>query len=114
VGQGRLSLEDSVEKWLPGVVDGNGYDGSQITIRELLQHTSGIFDYTTDPVIQNLLIDPDYFNQQRFKHYSPQDLINIALAHPPLFAPGTGWQYSSTNYVILGQVIKAVTGNSWI
>lgn len=114
VGAGRLSLDDSVEKWLPGVVDGNGYDGSQITIRELLQHTSGIFDYTTDPIFVAPLVSADSFNATRFKHYSAQDVIAIALAHPPLFAPGTSWTYSSTNYVLLGQVIHAVTGNSWI
>jgi D-alanyl-D-alanine carboxypeptidase len=45
VGEGRLSLDDSVERWLPGVVAGNGNDGRKITVRELLQHTSGIANY---------------------------------------------------------------------
>jgi D-alanyl-D-alanine carboxypeptidase len=48
VGEGRLSLDDTVEHWLPGVVSGNGNDGSAITVRQLLQHTSGLFDYTAD------------------------------------------------------------------
>src|SRR5882762_4319933 len=43
VGEGKLSLDDSVEKWLPGVIQGNGYNGNNITVRELLQHTSGIY-----------------------------------------------------------------------
>jgi D-alanyl-D-alanine carboxypeptidase len=114
VGAGRLSLEDSVEKWLPGVIDGNGYDGSRVTIRELLQHTSGIFDYTEDATFQDTLGSAAAFDATRFKHYSPQDVIAIALAHPPLFPPGTGWHYASTNYVLLGQVIKAVTGHTWV
>lgn len=48
VGEGRLSLDDTVEHWLPGVVSGNGNDGSKIAVRQLLQHTSGLFDYTAD------------------------------------------------------------------
>ena len=45
-GENRLNLDDSIEKWLPGVIQGNGYDGNQITIRQILNHTSGIADYT--------------------------------------------------------------------
>ena len=48
VGEGRLSLDDTVDHWLPGVVSGNGNDGSRITVRQLLQHTSGLFNYTAD------------------------------------------------------------------
>ena len=48
VGEGRLSLDDSVQRWLPGVVSGNGNDGRKITVRELLQHTSGLANYTDD------------------------------------------------------------------
>ncbi|MGH7204378.1 MAG: serine hydrolase domain-containing protein [Candidatus Levyibacteriota bacterium] len=112
-GEGKLSLDDSVEKWLPGVVDGNGYDGSKITVRELLQHTSGIFDYTTDSGFEATFLTPEEFLANRTHHYEPRDLINIALSHPPVFAPGTNWSYSNTNYIIAGEVIKAVTGNTW-
>ncbi len=45
VGENRLQLDDPIEKWLPGLVQGNGYDGNQITIRQLLNHTSGIAEY---------------------------------------------------------------------
>ena len=45
-GENRLNLDDSIEKWLPGVIQGNGYDDKQITIRQLLNHTSGIANYT--------------------------------------------------------------------
>lgn len=44
-GENRLNLDDSIEKWMPGVIQGNGYDGNQITIRQILNHTSGIADY---------------------------------------------------------------------
>lgn len=45
VGENRVQLDDSIEKWLPGLIQGNGYDGNQITIRQLLNHTSGIAEY---------------------------------------------------------------------
>ena len=45
-GENRLNLDDSIEKWIPGVIQGNGYDDKQITIRQLLNHTSGIANYT--------------------------------------------------------------------
>jgi D-alanyl-D-alanine carboxypeptidase len=47
--EGKLGLDDTVEEWLPGLVTGNGYDGRKITIRQLLNHTSGIFNYGNDP-----------------------------------------------------------------
>jgi D-alanyl-D-alanine carboxypeptidase len=102
VGERKLSLDDSVEHWLPGLVP----NGSDITIRELLNHTSGIYNYTDDRGFsQKQLADPTHI-------WSPRDLIAIATSHPPLFAPGTGWSYSNTNYVILGLVVEAVTGTT--
>ncbi|MFJ9472941.1 serine hydrolase domain-containing protein [Streptomyces caniferus] len=47
--EGRLSLDDTVETWLPGLVQGNGYDVSKIILRQLLNHTSGLANYTEDP-----------------------------------------------------------------
>ncbi len=113
VGEGKLKLEDSVEKWLPGEIQGNGYDGNKITIRQLLQHTSGVFDYTSDPEFSATLSTREDFMANRYHRYTPDDLIDIALSHPPTFEPGAGWSYSNTGYVIIGKVIKAVTGNSW-
>ncbi|WP_406376409.1 beta-lactamase family protein [Streptomyces sp. NBC_00647] len=102
--EGRLSLDDTVEHWLPGVVRGNGNDGSGITIRQLLQHTSGIHDdlpgYTT----------PTEYFQQRHQVYGPEQLVARAMSHAPDFPPGEGWQYSNTGYVLLGTVIHKVTG----
>lgn len=113
VSEGKLSLNDSVEHWLPGLLNGNGYNGSAITVRQLLQHTSGIFDYTSDEGFFSTLDTPQSFKANRFKTYTPNQLISIAKSHPPVFAPGTSWEYSSTNYIIVGQIIKAVTGKSW-
>ncbi|MEU6279939.1 serine hydrolase domain-containing protein [Streptomyces sp. NPDC047028] len=104
----RLSLDDSVERWLPGAVDANGYDGSKITIRELLNHTSGLPDYAQDTSFSlNYAL-----NTQPDRAWPPQSLVDIGLAqHKPTGAPGEKWAYSNTNYVLAGMVIKAVTGN---
>ncbi|MEU6013848.1 serine hydrolase domain-containing protein [Streptomyces sp. NPDC047515] len=100
----RLSLADTVDHWLPGVVRGKGNDGSRITIRQLLQHTSGIHDdlpgYTT----------PEEYYQQRHDVHSSERLVSRAMAHAPDFSPGKGWGYSNTGYVLLDMVIRKATG----
>ena len=98
---GRLSLTDSVQKWLPGVVTGHGYDPAKITIRELLQQTSGLRDYTSDPQF----LTP----QNLAKAWQPQQLVDIALREGP---PVHGWLYSNTNYILLGMIIQKATGKS--
>ncbi|GAA1976170.1 serine hydrolase domain-containing protein [Kitasatospora viridis] len=107
VGERRLSLDDPVERWLPGVVAGNGNDGRAITVRQLLQHTSGLHDDY-----------PDYtsaadFQQHRYDTYTPEQLVARAMRHRPDFPPGTAWGYSNTDYVLLGMIIQRVTGDSW-
>jgi D-alanyl-D-alanine carboxypeptidase len=100
VGEGRLGLNDSVERWLPGLVPG----GDAINVRQLLNHTSGIFNYTDDPeFINDLITDP-------LRTLTPEELVAVAIAYPPLFEPGTSWSYSNTNYILAGLIIQAVTG----
>ncbi|MER5428502.1 serine hydrolase domain-containing protein [Streptomyces sp. NPDC002588] len=103
--EGRLSVDDTVDQWLPGVVRGNGNDGSRITVRQLLRHTSGIHDdlpgYTT----------PAEYHQQRHDVYGPEQLVARAMAHPPDFPPGEGWAYSNSGYVLLGMIIQRATGH---
>lgn len=110
VGEGRLSLDDTVERWLPGLVTGNGNDGGRITVRQVLQHTSGLYNYTND--LAGLSTEEGYL-AHRFDHYEPEELVAIALKHEPLFAPGTRWDYSNTNYILAGMIIEKVTGRSW-
>lgn len=106
VGEHRLSLDDPVEKWLPGMVRGSGNDGSKISIRQLLNHTSGIWD----PTVERSFWAP-YLDQHDRDHiYPPRQVIAAAVAHAPDFAPGTSWGYSNTNYLLAGLVIEAVTG----
>lgn len=102
VGEGEVELDAPVERYLPGLVRGNGYDGARITVRQLLQHTSGMADYLAD-----VLADPDANNHP----WRPAELVELGLGHPPLFAPGAGWEYSNTGYIVLGMLVEAVTGN---
>ena len=101
VAEHRLALGDTIARWLPGLVPGGG----GITVQELLQHTSGIYSYTNDPgFLQALAADPT-------RVWQPAELVRIAVAHPPLFPPGTAFAYSNTDYVLLGLIIHAVTGH---
>ncbi|MFI0452046.1 serine hydrolase domain-containing protein [Actinomadura sp. 6N118] len=111
---GELSLDDSVERWLPGVVRGTGYHPEKITIRRLLNHTSGIFNYNNDEGFRARYAG-DEFDKNRYTRVAPRELVNIALAHPAVFQPGDPgrWEYSDTNYILAGMVIEKVTGNSY-
>ncbi|WP_411148411.1 serine hydrolase domain-containing protein [Streptomyces sp. A30] len=111
--EGRLSLDDTVDKWLPGLVHGNGHDGRRITLRRLLNHTSGIFNYTDDDTFVRTYFLRDGFFKHRFDDRTPQDLIAIAMSHKPDFAPGTSWNYSNTNYALAALVIEKATGRPY-
>ena len=103
VSEGRLSLEDTVEQWLPGLVP----NGDGITIRQLLNHTSGLFDYENDPRV----FEP-YINGDLSFHWAPRELVRIAVSHEPLFEPGAMQSYSNTGYILAGLIIKAATENT--
>lgn len=114
VSQGKLSLSDTVDRWVPGLINANGNDGKRITVKQLLQHTSGLPDYTETDAFFNTITSAQAFESVgKDKVYTSQDLINLAMTLPPVFAPGSGWSYSNTNYVVAGLIIKAATGNAW-
>jgi D-alanyl-D-alanine carboxypeptidase len=101
VAEGRVGLGDTVERWLPGLVPGGG----AITVRQLLAHTGGLSDYLDDPrPLAPYLAGDDGFR------WPPVRLVRIAVSHPPLFAPGTGWSYSNTGYVLLGLIAERADG----
>jgi D-alanyl-D-alanine carboxypeptidase len=108
VAEGELELSDPVERWLPGVVTGNGNDGRKITIRQLLQQTSGLYNYSLD--IYPSLATPEDYRRNRWQTATPSELVAIAMRHAPT---DQTWTYVNTNYVLAGLVIKAVTGNDW-
>ena len=96
--RGSLRLDDPVERWLPGVVP----NGATMSLRRLLNHTSGLFDYSLDPRLTEAMYS-------RPTLWRPLELVAVGTSHPPLFAPGAGWGYSNTNYVLLGLVVQAAT-----
>ncbi|MDL4772435.1 serine hydrolase domain-containing protein [Actinomadura xylanilytica] len=101
----RLGLDDPVERHLPGVVP----DGGHITVRQLLDHTSGLHDYMSEPGYST----NRWRGADRFRSYTSAQLLKVAFAKPPNFPPGTQWRYSNTNYVVLGQLIEKITGRPY-
>lgn len=97
--EGLLSLEDSLHQWVQPFEHVNDH----ITIRQLLQHTSGIYDLFQHPNFQQQM------NFQPLTIWEPETVLNTFLLPPP-FAPGTSWGYSSSNYLLLGLIIEAATG----
>ncbi|WP_223884724.1 serine hydrolase domain-containing protein [Micromonospora craniellae] len=105
VDEGRLGLDDPIGQRLPEIVPGEL--GDQVTVRMLLNHTSGIGNYT------NAMIDSyAAINRMQVTTYAPADLVAMGLALPPTNAPGAEFSYSNTNYILAGLLVEAVTGNS--
>ncbi|MEE1802577.1 serine hydrolase [Streptomyces sp. JV176] len=111
-GEGRIDLDDTVESRLPGVVRGNGNDGRALTVRQLLNHTSGLFNYSADRDFGDQVFS-EKFLENRYNTWTARQLVDIALAHRPDFAPGTDWKYSNTNYVLAGMIVEKVTGRPY-
>ena len=102
VDQGVISLDH----FLNQIIATNIPDADKITIKHLLNMTSGLFDYTKDTsFIATLANNP-------LKKWAPQELINIAISHTPYNAPGLKWHYSNTNYIVLGLIIEQIIGIS--
>ncbi|MFE6867967.1 serine hydrolase domain-containing protein [Kitasatospora sp. NPDC057692] len=103
VGEGKVELDAPIERYLPGLVRGEGIDGRAITVRQLLQHTSGLPNFTDE-------IFEEVFGAGRHRYYQPRELLDMGLSRKALFAPGTGWSYSNTNYILAGLLVEKVTG----
>jgi D-alanyl-D-alanine carboxypeptidase len=107
--EGILSLDDMLSDWLPEQAAAIP-NGDQVTLRQLAQHTSGIWDYG-DPILDESAIDPDKLVQG----YTPQELVQYAIDNgTPDFAPGEEgqWNYSNTGYILLGEVIEKAAADS--
>ena len=101
VEEGELSLDDPVSKYVDGVPNGD-----RITIANLSEMRSGLYSYTTDPAFNETLDDePD-------KAWTPEELLEIAFSSPVNADPGTEFEYSNTNTVLLGVIIEQLTGQS--
>jgi D-alanyl-D-alanine carboxypeptidase len=101
VGERKLSLTDTVEHWLPGLVP----NGDKIILRELLNHTSGLAEYDDAALEAKIASNPT-------KAWTPRQLIAHATAKKPDFAPGARWSYSNTGYVLAGLIVEKATGHS--
>ena len=93
----KLRLGDRISKYVSGVPNGNN-----ITLAELLEMRSGLYDYTSSPKMAGFL------DNQPTKAWTPWELLAISFAHPPNFPPGTAYEYSNTNYALLGLVAEKV------
>ncbi|WP_327130688.1 beta-lactamase family protein [Streptomyces sp. NBC_01343] len=101
VDQGEVGLDDPVSRYVSGVPGGDS-----ITLRQLADMRSGLFDYTTDKKwLDGLRADPH-------RTYTPRQLVDVAFGHPPNFKPGAKWEYSNTNTVLLGMLVEKVSGQS--
>lgn len=97
--QGLLSLDDTIDQWFDGVTYGD-----QITVRMLANMTSGIGNFTLNPAWQEAFFgDTD-------RVFDPHEIVAYGTEMEPSFEPGAGWEYSNTNYVMLGLIVEAVTG----
>lgn len=111
VDQGRLALDDPITRHLPGVylktLRDDGYEPRRITVRMLLQHTAGLFDFaSSDPYMTTVFGD--------IRHrWTRLEQVRFAMEHgDPLFPAGAGYAYSDTGYNLLGEIIERVTGQS--
>ncbi len=107
VAQHKVNLDTAATRYLPhGVLPAN----SVITVRQLLNHTSGLYDYTND-----LLTGDTVTGYQKFRYqtYKPQALVADALKHGQQFKPGSQYSYSNTNFVVLGMLVEHITGKPY-
>jgi D-alanyl-D-alanine carboxypeptidase len=102
VGEGKVNLDGPIEAYLPGLVRGDGIDGRNITVRQLLQHTSGLPNYTA-------FLANGYLPYQH-RYFEPRQMLDLALARKADFPPGARFEYSNTNYVVAGLLVESVTG----
>ncbi|MER6312388.1 serine hydrolase domain-containing protein [Streptomyces sp. NPDC001581] len=106
--KGRMGLDRPVGDYVPELLPGER--GRKVTVRMLLNHTSGIDDYIADAFPSLQQGSTDSLDDNRFRTVRPAELIGYGVARPQLFEPGTAWAYSNTNYLLLGEVLRKVTG----
>jgi D-alanyl-D-alanine carboxypeptidase len=113
VAEGRIGLDAPAADYLPEF----GLD-RRITVRMLLQHTSGVFNHTGDfdrdgTFVPGIVWSGKEWVDDRFRTYQPEELVRLSLSKPARFEPGTAWSYANTNYVLAALLIEKVTGRSY-
>ncbi|WP_407284844.1 serine hydrolase domain-containing protein [Streptomyces sp. BP-8] len=105
VGKGHIALDAPIGRYLPDLIPGER--GRAITVRMLLNHTSGIGEYS-----QAIFATPNSMDENRFRNFAPDELARLGLKAKPLGKPGEAHHYSNTNYVIAGLLLRKVTGRA--
>ncbi|WP_021595111.1 serine hydrolase domain-containing protein [Actinomadura welshii] len=108
VERGRVSLDAPIAWYAPDLVPGPL--GRQITVRMLLNHTSGIGDYVGTAFPSFMELSPASLDEFRFRDVRPERLVKWGLQAPRTGEPGERWSYSNTNYIIAGRILEKVTG----
>ncbi|MFI6026618.1 serine hydrolase domain-containing protein [Amycolatopsis magusensis] len=111
--EGRLSLEDTVNTRLPGVLGTNGYDGDKITIRHLLSNTGGLFPTGLAPEVSHRYATRSGILEHRFDTFTTEELLRIAVSQPPVGAPGDRFEYANGGFHLAGAIIEKITGNTY-
>lgn len=104
--EGKLALDDPMRRYLPAEVAANLANGDAVTVRQLLNMTSGIFDYTQSDAFNGAVEDDPTHP------WTALETVRYAYGEPAYFAPGAGYAYSNTNYNLLQLVIENVTGST--
>jgi D-alanyl-D-alanine carboxypeptidase len=108
VAEGKLDLDAPIARYLDGApwLD-SIVNARRITVRHLMTHTSGIVRYEFQPsVTARLRAEP-------YKTWTPEERLVVLFNKQPPFAPGEGWEYSDTNYIVLGMIIEKLTGRAY-
>jgi D-alanyl-D-alanine carboxypeptidase len=101
VHEGKLSLDDPISRWVPSVPN-----ASAITVRMVLNHTSGLYSYSDDPrFFDTVMANPSHT-------WTPMELLQVSAMHDPDFSPGASYHYSNTNFIIAGLIVEAITGTT--
>ncbi|MFE3179481.1 serine hydrolase domain-containing protein [Streptomyces violascens] len=108
VAKGRIDLDAPIGRYLPDTVPGER--GRAITVRMLLNHTSGIADYIPGAFPSLMQGSTKSLDDNRFRHFRPEELARLGVEAEPTGKPGEKWSYSNTNYIIAGMLIQKVTG----
>lgn len=107
VDQGLLGLDDPITRWLPEDITAHIANSERITVRQLLNHTSGVFNYVQNRSYNSfrnrVMREPEFV-------WTPLETLNFVFDRESYFAPGEGWRYSNSNYDLLQLIIEQVTG----
>ncbi|TDC58736.1 class A beta-lactamase-related serine hydrolase [Actinomadura sp. KC345] len=111
--EGKLSIEDTLDQWLPGLTEGTAYDGGAITVRHLLNATSGLHTVNIHPELISRYHTRSGLTEHILDPWQIEELLAMAVARPPEAAPGEKFIYNNGGFHLAGAIIERATGNSY-